>query len=49
MKKSGSMMVLVFLFCLGLAVNTIVDTQLADKPKENLAHLQLLDYKERAN
>ncbi|ARU55074.1 hypothetical protein OLMES_0987 [Oleiphilus messinensis] len=49
MKKSGSMFVLVFLFCVGLAVNTAVDMHVADRPAESLAHLQLMDYKKTAN
>lgn len=43
-KRPDSILALVFLFCFGLAINALVGLSPADKPAENFAHMQLLDY-----
>lgn len=43
-KKPDSILALVFLFCFGLALNALVGMGPTEKPAENFAHMQLLDY-----
>ena len=43
-KKPDSMLALVFLFCIGLAINALIGLSSSDDSSENFAHMQLLDY-----
>ncbi len=49
-KKPDSMLALVVIFCAGLAINGLVAMQSEEEqPIANVAHMQLLDYKQVTN